>query len=194
MLLTLSITTYADDENQIYSPYQEIKITGNKLFGRIAASQQELHKFPELMREIVEQELLPSIDYKYASYKILGKHLTSINTEQREKFVQSMRSYLIRTYATALNQYKNQQVIYESGNVESSTKMTSVNAKIVDLNKPDVHLTFQMRKQKKTGQWKAYDLIVEGISLLNTKQAELKGRISKYGIDQVTIELTSIAQ
>jgi len=174
------------------SPFETIKIVGDKLFNRIASSQQELEKFPELMRNIVEEELMPSIDHKYAAYKILGKHLKKTSKEQREKFTQSMRHYLVKTYAGALNQYNDQQVSYGKGKVSKSGKMASVNAKIIDSGKPDIHLTFQMRKNKKTGQWKAYDLIVEGISLLTSKQAELNNRIAKHGIDQVTVELAAL--
>lgn len=189
LAITLNVqTAKAEQEN---SPFQEIENVGSKLFGRIAQSQQELEKFPELMRDIVEQELIPAIDYQYAAYKILGKHLKGSTKEQREKFVLSMRSYLIRTYAGALNQYNNQQVIYEPGQVKDDAKMASVNAKIVDGSKPDIHLTFQMRKNKQTGQWKAYDLIVEGISLLSSKQAEFNNRIAKFGIDQVTSEIAA---
>ncbi len=190
----LSLSTYAYAEQPTYSPFNTIKLTGDKLFAKIANSQQELTKFPELMRDIVEQELMPSIDYQYTAYKILGKHLKKSTKEQREKFVQSMRHYLVRTYANALNQYKNQQVQYEDGVTKENAKMASVNATIVDGVNPDIHLTFQMRKNKKTGQWKAYDLIVEGISLLASKQAEFNNRISKYGIDQVTVELAALAK
>ncbi|WP_206484334.1 ABC transporter substrate-binding protein [Thalassotalea sp. G2M2-11] len=192
ILLFISISSLAATPN--ISPYDTINVTGKKLFSRIAANQQELAKFPELMRDIVEQELMPVIDYRYASYKVLGKHLKNTTKEQRNKFVQSMRAYLVRTYANALNQYNDQQVNYEKGQVKPTDRMASVDATIVDTNKPDVHLTFQMRKNKKTGQWKAYDLIVEGISLLSSKRAELTNRIAKYGIDQVTVELAALNQ
>lgn len=188
----ISLSSFA---NQIPAlPDQVIEQTGERLFSRIASSQQELEKFPELMREIVEQELMPAIDYKYASYKILGKHLRTITPDQRTKFVDSMRHYLIRTYATALQQYKNQQVKYGKVKVKPSDKMASVDALITETGKPDIHLTFQMRKNKKTGEWKAYDLIVEGISLLSSKQAEFNSRINKLGIDQVTLELAALTR
>ena len=75
-LTLLAIISFSSLANQTpVSPDQVIQQTGTKLFSRIAASQQELKKFPELMRDIVEEELMPAIDYKYASYKILGKHL-----------------------------------------------------------------------------------------------------------------------
>ena len=105
-----------------------------------------------------------------------------------------MRYYLIKTYANALNQYKNQQVTYGKAKVKSNAKLASVNALITESGKPDIHLTFQMRKNKKTGQWRAYDMIVEGISLLSSKQAEFNSRINKLGIDQVTVELAALTK
>ncbi|XQW84015.1 MlaC/ttg2D family ABC transporter substrate-binding protein [Thalassotalea piscium] len=176
------------------SPYQVVESTGEKLFNRISSQQTELKKFPELMREIVDEELMPVIDYKYAAYKILGSHLRKITPEQRTKFVDSMRHYLIRTYATALNQYKNQQVKYEPIQDTGSKKIIPVNATILEPNKPEINMVFLMRHNKKTKEWKAFDLIVEGISLLSSKQAEFNSRINKYGIDQVTLELASIAK
>ena len=190
----VTFSTNATTGSQPLTPYQAIKQTGDKLFTRIANSQQALEKFPDLMRDIVEEELMPTIDYRYAAFKILGKHLRKTSKSQREKFVESMRYYLVRTYASALHQYKDQQVTYQKSAVKKKAKMASINALITEMNKPDIRLTFQMRQNKKTKQWKAYDLVVEGISLLSAKQAEFKGRISKHGIDQVTIELATLGK
>ena len=65
------------------SPYVVLKMAGTNLFSRISANQQAIAKFPHLMRDIVEEELMPSIDYRYASYRILGKNLKKISKEQR---------------------------------------------------------------------------------------------------------------
>ncbi len=187
--------SYAEVATPAASPYQVIEVTGNKLFAKIADNQSALKKFPELMREIVEEELMPSIDYKYAAFKILGKHLRKSSKEQRAKFVTAMRSYLVRTYAGALTQYHNQKVLFEPEvKLKPKAKSASVDVKIVDAGKPDIKITFQMRKDKKSQQWKAYDMIVEGISLVSSKQAEFNRKISELGLDQVTLELASIAK
>lgn len=177
-----------------YSPYKTLENTGQRLFTKIANNQQELKKFPELMRTIIDEELMPSVDYKYAAYRILGNNLRKTSPEQREKFVESMRYYLIRTYASALNQYSNQQVIFEQDKDVNGKKIVSVNTKIISPNRPTINIEFKMRKNKKTQQWKAYDMVVEGISLLSSKQAELSQRIARQGIEQVTLELASIAK
>lgn len=176
------------------SPYKVIESVGNNLFDRIATNQQEITKFPDLMRDIVDDELMPHVDYKYAAYKILGKNLRKTSKEQRAGFVKSMRQYLVRTYANALMQYQDQQVIFEKDKPTKGKKIVSVTTQIIDSNRPTIDIAFKLRLNKKTKEWKAYDMVVEGISLLSSKQAELSQRIAKQGIEQVTLELASIAK
>ncbi|MEH6594962.1 MAG: ABC transporter substrate-binding protein [Colwellia polaris] len=194
VLLTnfLQVSIAAEATTQA-SPYQVIEVTGNKLFAKITDKQDALKKFPDLMRDIVEEELMPSVDYQYAAFKILGKHLRNTTKEQRVNFITAMRSYLVRTYANALMQYSDQKVLFEpEGKLKDNAKSASVDVKIIDSGKPDIHITFQMRKDSQTQEWKAYDMIVEGISLISSKQSELNRRISDLGLDQVTLELASI--
>lgn len=195
LLVLTSATALASQGKQVEgSPYLVLKEVGNNLFTRISANQQEIKKFPYLMRDIVEEELMPSIDYRYASYRILGKHLKKISKEQRADFVQAMRHYLVRTYATALTKYKNQQVIFEADKPTKGKKIVSVKTQIIDMNAPTIDVIFKMRKNKKTGQWKAFDMVVEGISLLSSKQAELSNKIAKQGVEQVTLELAALSK
>jgi len=176
------------------SPYKVIETVGHNLFERIADNQQEITKFPDLMRDIVDDELMPFIDYKYAAYKILGKNLKKTSKEQRANFVISMRQYLVRTYANALMQYKDQRVIFEKERPTKGKRIVSVTTQIIDDNRPTIDIAFKLRQNKKTKVWKAYDMVVEGISLLSSKQAELTKRIAKEGVEQVTLELASIAK
>lgn len=186
----LPSTSYAKDA----SPYVVLKTTGTKLFSRISANQQAIEKFPHLMRDIVEEELMPSIDYRYAAYRILGKHLKKISKEQRAEFVEAMRHYLVRTYSSALSQYKNQQVLFEPEKPTKGKRIIGIKTQIIDQGAPTINVVFQMRQNKKTKQWKAFDLTVEGISLLSTKQAELNKKIARQGIEHVTLELAALAK
>ncbi|REL30038.1 MlaC/ttg2D family ABC transporter substrate-binding protein [Thalassotalea euphylliae] len=176
------------------SPYQTLETTGNSLFNRIAQQQQELAKFPDLMRTIVEEELMPHVDYKYAAFRILGKQLKKTTKEERNKFADAMRHYLVRTYATALASYTDQQVIYEPEKSFEGKRVVAVSTRIIDKDAPEIEIQFKMRRNKKTGQWKAFDMVVEGISLLESKKAELNRKIQQQGLSQVTLELASIAK
>ena len=164
LAVSLFLNSVAAEE---ISPYKVLETTGTNLFSRIASNQQEIEKFPEIMRTIVEEELMPSIDYKYAAYRVLGKNLKKVSKEQRKKFVESMRFYLIRTYASALTQYSDQKVVFEPEKPTHNKRIVAINTQIIDTERPTIDMTFKMRKNKKTLQWKAFDMVVEGISLLD---------------------------
>jgi len=192
VLLSSGASSASVSENA--SPYAVLKSAGTNLFSRISANQQAIQKFPHLMRDIVEEELMPSIDYRYASYRILGKHLKKISKEQRAEFVEAMRHYLVRTYSIALAKYKNQEVIFEQEKSTKGKRIIGVKTQIIEQGAPTINVVFQMRKNKKTGDWKAFDIVVEGISLLSTKQAELNKKIAREGIEHVTLELAALAK
>ena len=54
-------------------------------------------------------------------------------------------------------------------------------------------MEFKLRRDKKTGEWKAFDLIAEGISLLDSKQSEWSTKIRQDGILSVAKELEKLA-
>ncbi|PKI14828.1 MlaC/ttg2D family ABC transporter substrate-binding protein [Colwellia sp. 12G3] len=184
----------SSDYSESVSPYVVLKTAGTNLFSRISTNQQAIAKFPHLMRDIVEEELMPSIDYRYASYRILGKHLKTISKEQRAEFVKAMRHYLVRTYSIALSKYKNQEVVFEAEKPINGKRIIGIKTQIIEQGAPTINIVFQMRQDKKTKQWKAFDITVEGISLLSTKQAELNKKIAQQGIDLVTLELAALAK
>ncbi|NTS78387.1 ABC transporter substrate-binding protein [Catenovulum sp. SM1970] len=190
-VLLISLNTAAAHK-EAGSPYQVVKVTGEHLFSRIQLEQTNLKSDPKLMQKIVLEELMPVVDHRYAAYKILGKTYKKMTKQQRKDFVVSMKNYLVKTYANALMQYDDQQVIYQKPQAIKGKKLVSVATKIVADGAPEISLVFKMRQNKKTQQWKAYDMVVEGISLIASKQAEFKKRISQKGIEQVTLELAAL--
>ncbi len=190
-ILGLLTTSFSSLSVEI-SPYLVLENVTNKLFSRIADNQKKIEKFPNVMRTIVNEELMPFIDYRYSAFKVLGSHLKRASKKQRELFSEAMYHNLERTYATALMSYKNQQVLFETEKTVEGHRIIAIKAQIIDMNKPTIDLIFKMRMNKKAKQWKVFDMVVEGISLLSAKKSELGKRISKYGIDQVTLDLQSL--
>jgi phospholipid transport system substrate-binding protein len=53
-------------------------------------------------------------------------------------------------------------------------------------------LEFKLRKEK-NGEWQAFDMVAEGISLLSSKQSEWNGKIRQEGVLAVAKELEQLA-
>ena len=167
-------------------PYLLVKEAAGKTFTRLEQDAPQVKQNPNHLRTIVREELMPYVDNKFAAYKVIGKELRSTTPPQRERFVKAFTDYIVATYADALGKYDKQTIRVESGQPLDAKKEISVKVTVLDPDKPEINVIFQLRKNSKTGEWKVFDMIAEGVSLLSSKQSELGGSIRQKGIDSVS--------
>ena len=90
------------------------------------------------------------------------------------------------SYAQVFTLYDNQQVLFAAEQNFSDKNIVSVKTQIVMPGRDNIDVSFKVRINKKTKEWKAYDMVAEGVSLLDSKQAELGGLIRQKGLPYVT--------
>ncbi len=163
------------------SAYDLINDVANSLFPKLAkidsSNQDELKK-------IVINELMPYVDIKYAAFKVMGANLRSTDENQRKRFVKAFETYIIDTYSSALGKYEHQTINIDPKTL-GDTKSTIVNVSVKTKSEELYQVAFKLRQNQKTKEWKVYDMVAEGISLLSSKQAEFNDLIAKHGIDKV---------
>ncbi|WP_234399120.1 MlaC/ttg2D family ABC transporter substrate-binding protein [Pseudoalteromonas sp. T1lg75] len=169
-------------------PYTLLKQVGEQLFVDIGNIDAEEQQKKAQLRTLVKAQLIPHIDTKFVSFKLLGKHVREINKQQALTFIGAIESYLTNTYANALMSYTGQEVHFIKPNAAPTNGYATVKTEIVEAGKPTIDIVFKLR-QDKAGSWRVYDLVAEGISLLDAKQKEIIARITEVGIDQVNQEL-----
>lgn len=170
-------------------PYQLMEEVAQNTFDRLNTEQSKIKADPQYLRTIVREEMLPGVDVRFSAYRVIGKQLNNTTTEQRAQFVDAFSDYLVVTYADALAAYDDQTLDIGTGKVTDEDKLVSIPVAVLEPNKPTIQLEFKLRKNNRTGEWKVFDMIAEGISLLSAKQGELSGLIRQKGIDQVTKDL-----
>lgn len=175
------------------NPYQMMKAVAEKSFDRLKNEQEKVHQDPQYLKVIVEEELMPYVNEQYAALKLLGPNLKGAKREDVAEFVKAFRAYLVTNYAQVLTQYSNQTIEFgPEMPLEGDRRITSVKVEIVDTPRPNIKLDFKLR-QEKSGEWKAFDMIAEGVSLLSSKQSEWSGKIRQQGILTVAQELDQLA-
>lgn len=184
MVLAISLTCTVQAQEP-EDPYQLLSEVATKTFDRIKAERTEIEKNPEILREIMKEELLPYVDYKFAALKVLGRHFKSVPQDKIPEYIQEFRAYLVTTYALAMAQYDNQIVEFEPGKDYTDDKMVTVRAVVREQGKPDINISFKVRKNSRTEEWRAFDMVAEGISMLSSKQSEFESIIRQQGIDAV---------
>ncbi|GHB75990.1 toluene tolerance protein [Psychrosphaera saromensis] len=195
LIFSLTATTLLSTSSHalstdVESPYTLIKNVGEQVFASVGEAKANDLINDENMESIIESVLMPYIDVTFASYKILGPQLKKTSRDQRTEFVQAMKLNLVKTYSSALSQYNNQTVRYEADRDVGNKSMIDIKTELVSKEAPPISMVFKLRKNSKTGEWKAYDLIVEGISLIDAKRSELSKPLRTKGIEYVTNMLT----
>jgi phospholipid transport system substrate-binding protein len=183
-------------EVDLSNPNKMIREVADNTFARITKDQKLITQNQEHLRVIVEEELMPYIDYKYAALRVLGSEVSKVRaiTDKAEKakaiedikqFIDVFRDYLVATYAGVFTQYTNQKVEFGAPQEFKGKDVVVVKTKIVESGKPDIKIDFKVREDR-SGEWRAYDMIAEGISLLDAKQSELQGILRQQGIEPVS--------
>ncbi|VEB26853.1 organic solvent resistance ABC transporter auxiliary protein [Actinobacillus lignieresii] len=177
------------------SPYVLTQQAADKLFGDIKANQTKIKANPEYLRTIVRNDLMPHVHVKYAGQLVLGKNLSSATDAQREAFFTAFGQFVEQAYAQVLTQYTDQQVQVENEKPTDGKTIVSIRVNLIQSNGAQpVKLDFKWRKNSKSGEWQAYDMAAEGVSMVATKQNEWSGVLRQKGIDALTAQVAKSAK
>lgn len=199
-LTVVGLTSFAPAQAELIrdeNPYILLEKLANKTLERIEQDRDLIDQDINHIRVVIREEMMPYVDYVYAAKRVLGRNLTETTEEQRQEFYTVFRDYLITTYAGAFTQYDETKQVIEFGDAnrfEPGSRMVVVNTRLVEEGRPPIRLDFKMRFDNNENLWKAYDLVVEGVSLLNSKQAEITAVIRSNGIDGTISLLREKAQ
>lgn len=164
------------------NPYEMANAIARQTFADLKAHKDMLAD-QKVVLEIINKDLLPYVDIKYAAYKVMGTSLKTSSKEEREQFADAFGDYLMRSMSGAIGKYSNQDLIESPvSEVAADVAIVPVKFTVTESGKPDITFIVKMRQNKKTGEWKAFDLVAENISILDAKQSELAPIIRDQGI------------
>jgi phospholipid transport system substrate-binding protein len=102
---------------------------------------------------------------------------------------------MVGTYAGVFTQYRDQKVIIEPGQpIEAQKKIITIRTRVIDPGKPDIKIEFKLRRMRDGNNWLVFDMVAEGISLLDSKRSELSSLIRQQGLVPVAALLEEKAK
>ncbi|OCG24163.1 ABC transporter substrate-binding protein [Gilliamella sp. App2-1] len=191
LVIALIFSAAAFAEND---PYKEMQVAADKIFSTMNAQSAALKSNPNKLKEIVRSDLLPYVQVKYAGALILGNYYKSATEKQRAAYFSAFENYLVQAFAQALSMYNGQQYQVETAKNLTGKNLISIRVLLIQPKQAQpLRIDFQWRKNSVTGEWKAYDLIAEGVSMITTKQNEWSTILRQDGIDALTKQLTNLS-
>jgi phospholipid transport system substrate-binding protein len=128
-------------------------------------------------RHVLEEVIASRFDYTEMSKRALAAHWVSLTTGERTEFVELFKSFLSDRYAKKIERYSGEQVTYYSERIEGD--YAEVRTKLRS-NKVEIPMDYRLHIMN--GTWHAYDLIVDGISLVKNYRSQFEKiiRTSSY--------------
>ena len=133
------------------------------------------------IREVVESKLLPYFDFSRMTALAMGRNWRTATPDQKERLTAEFRSLLVRTYSGALAQYKNETIDGKPLHADAGATEVMVRTEVVRQGQSPVQIDYAMEKMPEG--WKAYDVIVGGVSLVTNYRDEFSEQVKAGGVD-----------
>lgn len=157
VLIPFSASTDAGQE----SPTAVVRATLDAVFHILDDPQLKPAAQAKHRRRLLEQVIAERFDYEEMSKRTLAAHWKPLSPSERQEFVQLFKTFLSDQYAARIEGYAGERVVYLSertvdGYAEVRTRLVS--------DKLDFPMDYRLTN--KGGTWYAYDVIVDGVSLV----------------------------
>ena len=133
------------------------------------------------IREVMESKLAPNFDFERMTALAMGRNWRQATPEQQKRLTTEFKTLLVRTYSGALTQYRDQTIDYKPLRADPNSSDVIVRTEVVRQGQTPVQIDYGM--EKKDGTWKAYDVVVGGVSLVTNYRDEFGEQVRAGGID-----------
>ena len=184
LLLTITLDVSAQAN---YSAVETVRITANHMMSAISTERETLGKDTARLHALVEKILIPHVDFERMSRWVLGKHWRRANNAQRQKFTHEFKMLLIRTYATAMLEFSREEIDFLPVRGGNKASEVVVRTAVRRSTQPPIPINYSMHL--KDGQWKTYDVTIDGISLVSNYRSSFASELRRVNLNQLIATL-----
>lgn len=164
-------------------PTQLIETSANAMVAEIEARRAELRKDPTKLDALVERILLPNFDIDHAARLVLGKHWRTATPQQRQRFIDAFYGSLMSNYGDALLEFTGDRIKVLPTPVAPDATSAVVRTEVKRSNGQKIPVNYSLRKTE--AGWKAWDVVIEGISYVKSFREDFGAEIDAKGLDAV---------
>lgn len=177
LCLMLGFGFSAAQADQLLAPQLVIQNTSDILQKNL--QQDQYKKDFVKATQFVDKTIDPHVDFNRVSALVLGKYWKTANPAQKDRFRQEFKTLLVRTYATAFTEYADWTIRYLPLKMEPNEDKVVVKTEILQPGAAPTAVDYRMANV--SGQWKVYDILIEGVSLLQNYRTSFGQEIAQTG-------------
>lgn len=179
---------HADDQR---TPDQVVDSVAKQVLSDLEKHRDEYRKDPAALHKMIDKYFLANFDTEYAAKRVLARHWREATPEQRKEFVNVFYESLVNNYGQAILDFTADRlkILPYRGNPGDAN--ATVRSEIRRSNGTMVPVNYSLHKTP--DGWKAWDVVIEGVSYVKSFQTDFNSEIEQKGLDEVIQRLRSQA-
>lgn len=119
-------------------------------------------------RRLLKELIYKRFDFEEMGKRSLGIHWTKRSPEEKKEFIPLFSDLLERSYINRIESYRDEKIIYVDESIDNGYAI--VKTKVV--SKSNIETPIDYRLMRKDSDWFVYDVIIEGVSLVNNYRTQ----------------------
>ena len=174
-------------------PGEIVQTAAQNLLTELDKDRAAYRRDPAKVSKLVDEYLLPHFDTEFSARIVLGPYWRTATPEQRQHFIDALYHSLLTNYGSALVEATADRLkIYPTKVDPPDAPRATVRTEVTRSNGDRVAVNYYLHRTPQG--WKAWDVVIDGISYVNSYREDLQPQIEKQGLDAVTKRLESGAK
>jgi phospholipid transport system substrate-binding protein len=137
---------------------------------------------PKKVADLIDTKVVPHFNFIRMTRLAMARNWRLASPEQQKELAGEFKTLLVRTYSTALSNYRDQQIDYKPLRAKPEDTEVTVKSDVKQSGSSQpVSIDYEM--EKTPNGWKVYDVKVGGVSLVTTYRDTFASEVKERGVD-----------
>ncbi len=136
--------------------------------------------------QFVDQTIYPHVDFDKISALVLGKIWKTATPDEQTRFKKEFQTLLVRTYSRAFSEFKEWSIRFLPSEMEEGATKVIVKTEVLQPGVQPIAVNYRMYLNG--NEWKAYDIMIEGVSLVTNYRTTFSDEVQAKGSLNAVIE------
>jgi phospholipid transport system substrate-binding protein len=137
---------------------------------------------PKKVEELIETKVVPHFSFTRMTRIAMARNWRLTTPEQQKELTTEFRTLLVRTYSTALSNYRDQVIDYKPLRAKPEDVEVTVRSEVKQSGSSQT-IAIDYEMEKTPNGWKVFDVKVGGVSLVTTYRDTFTSEVKERGVD-----------
>lgn len=179
LFLVFSLNAAADDFS---TPKGRVKATVDKVISILKDKSTDRDTRWKEIASVIND----AFDFRSMSQSVLSTQWRKASLEERERFTEFFSQYIEETYRSKIEAYTDQKIKYGDETIKGKRAVVET---VIVTSSTEIPVNFKLKDND--GEWYAYDVVIEGVSLVSNYRSTFAAIVKNEGMDGLLSNIQS---